>query len=106
MRTGIISMTTRLAGVSFEDAQQNIKRFGREEIGSFELVREPDNSHDPNAIRVVVGGLYLGYVPRWLARRLAPAMDAGRKYEAFFSRQNRSPHHDLVGLTIRIVESQ
>ena len=28
------------------------------------LVPEPDNKHDPNAIRVEVGGQHVGYVPR------------------------------------------
>jgi hypothetical protein len=102
VRTGIISTTTKLVGVSFGEAQENIRRFWREEIESFELVREPDNADDPNAIKVVLGDCYLGYLPRRLASRLAPAMDAGRKYEAIFSRQNRSPHHDLVGLTVRV----
>ena len=105
MRTGLVFTTTRLVGVSFGDAQKNIRLFGNEDIGSFELLRERDNLYDPNAVKVVFCDHYLGYMPRSLARRLAPAMDAGRGYEAFFVRQNRCPHHDLIGLTIRIVGS-
>ena len=29
-----------------------------------ELIPEPDNKYDPNAIRVVVGGVTIGYVPK------------------------------------------
>ena len=42
-----------------------------------DLVREPDNAHDPNAIRVEHEGQTLGYVPREFARAWAPALDAG-----------------------------
>ena len=42
-----------------------------------DLVREPGNAHDPNAIRVEHEGQTLGYVPREFARAWAPALDAG-----------------------------
>ncbi|MEQ8833486.1 MAG: HIRAN domain-containing protein [Salinisphaeraceae bacterium] len=41
-----------------------------------DLVRDPLNPHDPNAVRVELGGLTLGFVARALAERLASAMDA------------------------------
>lgn len=44
------------------------------------LVREPDNKHDPNAIRVEHQKSMLGYIPREWARNLAPALDAGARY--------------------------
>ena len=96
--------TFRLAGVTVEGAQENIKKFGCEDIGSFALVREPDNPHDPNAIRVALGGSYLGYVPRDIAKDLAPQMDAGRRLIALFVNRNEHPFHDTVGLTVKIVE--
>jgi len=94
----------RLAGVTVEDAQDNIKQFGCRDIGSFALVREPDNPYDPNAIRVEIVGKYLGYVPRYIAKDLAPEMDAGKRYIAFFVNRNEHPFHDTVGLTVKIVE--
>lgn len=42
-----------------------------------DLVREPDNTHDRNAIRVEHEGRMLGYVPREFACAWAPALDAG-----------------------------
>lgn len=43
-----------------------------------ELLREPTNKHDKNAIQVLWGpGRQLGWVPRQLAETLAPLMDAG-----------------------------
>ena len=42
-------ISIKLAGVSFGDAQENIKKFCCQDIGSYVLIREPDNPHDPNA---------------------------------------------------------
>ena len=94
----------KLAGVTVGDAQENIRKFGCKDIGSFALVREPDNPHDPNAIRVELAGLYLGYVPRHIAKDLAPQMDAGRRFIALFVNRNEHPLFDKVGLTVKIVE--
>lgn len=40
-----------------------------------ELVREPRNPHDRNAVRVDVGGHTVGYVPRDIAPQLHPIID-------------------------------
>ena len=99
------SIITKLSGVTFKDAQKNIKTFGRPDIGSFALVREPNNAFDPNAIRVTVAGvIHLGYLPRDVAKELAPLMDAGRQLMAFFFSRNVSARHDTVGLTVEIRE--
>ncbi len=98
-------LTTRLTGVSFGDAQKNVRMFGCEDIGTYALVREPENPHDKNAIRVDVGGYFMGYVPKQIAQRIAPEMDAGRKVRAEYVSQNEHPRHEIVGLTIRIVEA-
>lgn len=37
------------------------------------LVREPGNTHDPNAVAVY---FQLGYIPKTAARNLAPLLDA------------------------------
>jgi hypothetical protein len=47
------------------------------------LDREPDNPHDGNAILVLMqSGTELGYVPRELAKQMAPLLDAGADVEA------------------------
>ena len=98
-------IVTRLVGVSFNGAQENIKKFGCADIGSFELVREADNEHDPNAIRVVIAEFFLGYVPKNIAAWLAPRMDAGKRLGAEYVCLNKHPYHDAVGLTVRIYNS-
>ena len=44
-----------------------------------QLIREPANRHDPNAIRVEWQGHMLGYLPRAENRALAAAMDRGEQ---------------------------
>jgi hypothetical protein len=49
-----------------------------------ELLREPDNSYDENAVKVVLtdkslkGQFHIGYLSRQLASEIGPRMDAGR----------------------------
>ena len=101
----MIPITTRLTGVIFGDAQENIKTFGCKDIGTYDLVREPGNPNDPNAIRVEVGGYIMGYIPRLIAQTLAPMMDNGKTFIAELVRRNESPRYERVGLTVRIVET-
>lgn len=56
------------------------------------LVREPDNRHDANAIRVEWRGRRLGYLPRKENRAVAAEMDRGGKVEARIAGLNR--HRD------------
>lgn len=56
------------------------------------LVREAENTHDANAIRVEWRGRKLGYLPRAENRAVAAEMDRGGKVEARIARLNR--HRD------------
>ena len=58
-----------------------------------DLIREPDNRHDRNAIRVEWRGHKLGYVPRAENRAVAAAMDRGEPVDARIAklRQHRNP---------------
>lgn len=57
------------------------------------LVREADNTHDSNAVRVEWRGQKLGYVPRRENQAVARHMDRGGQVEARVSRltQHRNP---------------
>ncbi|MBO3664788.1 HIRAN domain-containing protein [Microbacterium stercoris] len=50
---------------------------GQAILGEAELVREPDNDYDPNAVAVHVRGAKVGYYNKGMARGLAKALDAG-----------------------------
>ncbi|MBM3450571.1 MAG: hypothetical protein FJX78_06255, partial [Armatimonadetes bacterium] len=72
---------TQLAGERFDHRQDAIGTLAAGDAVT--LVREPSNPRDPHAIRVdAAGGESLGYVPRWLAGRLAPEIDRGARYRA------------------------
>ena len=96
---------TKLSGVTFKDAQENINKFGGPGVCDYDLVREPDNPHDPDAIKVLLfSHFFLGYVPKHIAKFLAPLMDEGRNFAAEFHGLNKSAMHKTVGLTVRIFE--
>jgi hypothetical protein len=100
-----IPCIVKLVGVTFGNAQPNIKTFGNEHIRWFACVREGNNPHDANAIRVALFGEYfMGYIPKETAAQLAPMMDAGREFDAEFVCVNKHPRHDTVGLTVKIIE--
>ncbi len=62
---------------------------------ALELVREPDNPHDRNAVRVDWRGRKLGYVPRAENEALAWAMDRGERVTARISRLQEHPNPRL-----------
>jgi HIRAN domain len=68
-----------------------------------ELRRRPDNPHDRNAIAVLDAGgtRQAGWVPRELAERLAPQLDAGERWSAVALRERRAdPRSPRIGLTM------
>jgi hypothetical protein len=100
------SKVTKLVGVTDRRVQGHIRTFGNPDFPTYILIREPDNPHDPNAIKVTIAGvIFLGYLAREIASELAPLMDEGTQFDAFFVNLNKHPIHKTVGLTIRIEES-
>ena len=71
----ILIQSSPLAGSQYyklDALSQRIKTGDR-----LELVREPENRHDRNAIRVLWQGEPLGYLPKKENRSVAKAMDDG-----------------------------
>lgn len=62
------------------------------------LIREPDNTHDKNAVRVEWQGQKLGYLPRIQNQAVAAAMDSGEHVDARIAklRNERNPWHRLL----------
>jgi single-stranded-DNA-specific exonuclease len=83
---------TKIAGVSFEGRQDVIA--GLRAGAPLDLVREPDNPHDRNAIAVHYGNLQLGFFNRRLAARIAPVIDAGMRYRARVASLTGGPHRE------------
>jgi hypothetical protein len=59
---------------------------------ALELVREPDNPHDANAVRVDWRGRKLGYVPRRENAAIAWGLDRGAPLRARVSRLAQHPN--------------
>ena len=80
----LLVQSSPLAGFRYAEASQvwSELRLG----DALELVREPDNPHDRNAVRVDWRGRKLGYVPRAENAALAWAMDRGESVRARISR--------------------
>jgi hypothetical protein len=57
------------------------------------LVREPDNAHDANAVRVEWRGRMIGYLPKAENRAVAAEMDRGGRVEGRIARlrEHRNP---------------
>jgi hypothetical protein len=71
------------------------------------LRRDRDSEHDPNAIAVDdAAGRQLGWVPRDLAARIAPDLDAGTPWSATVLRERRaSPRDPRTGLTMLLARA-
>jgi predicted metallopeptidase len=71
------------------------------------LVREPQNEHDPNAIKVLVAAEHVGYIPSREAGGLAPLMDAGERWCGLVDRLVISPENpEQPGLRVKVVKDE
>jgi hypothetical protein len=79
-----------LAGFRYADAPAVMPML---RVGdALELVREQDNSHDPNAVRIEWRGRKLGYVPRRENAAIAWGLDRGAPLRARVSRLAQHPN--------------
>ena len=60
-----------------------------------EMVREPGNPHDPNAVRVEWRGRMLGYLPRTDNAAVARQLDRGAVLEARVARLKENRNRSL-----------
>ena len=100
---------TSVAGVTFRvEYPQNLYKIGsltalnnRPLMAT--LVREPDNEHDQNAIRVMVDNEHVGYIPAKLAKRMSEEIDNGEPWIGVVDRMIVSPENpEQPGLRIRV----
>lgn len=87
----LLVQSSPLAGFRYHEAASVWKEL---QVGDrLDLVREPANPHDANAVRVEWRGRQLGYVPRSENAALAWAMDRGEPVGARISllREHRNP---------------
>ena len=80
------------------DADECLGRIAPKRGDRVDLIREPDNYYDSNAIKVMWrnGQHQLGYIPRQLAEHLAPIMDSGCIVTAFITTDTIEPWKMLL----------
>ena len=86
----MLVQSSPLAGFRHGEAAQAMPLMRKGD--ALELVREQDNPHDPNAVRVDWRGLKLGYVPRRQNGALAWGLDRGTPLRARVSRLEDHPN--------------
>lgn len=85
----LLVQASPLAGSQFHDLEALRPRL---RVGDpLSLVREPENPHDPRAVRVEWQGRKLGYVPRKENRSVAAALDRGDVLRARIARLREDP---------------
>ncbi|KKL96907.1 hypothetical protein LCGC14_1839800 [marine sediment metagenome] len=68
---------TYIAGVKFRPGAAEILA-GLDEAAAFDLVPEPQNIHDTNAVKIMHGDHHVGYVPRDLSAEVSRALSDNR----------------------------
>lgn len=105
-----------VAGTGFEGRESIIRRYCRDGVAA-ELRREPLNTHDPNAIAVLirVPGLFgllgsslrqIGYIKADAARGLAKRLDAGEKITARVTSFYAPRGRDFPRVSLELVEEE
>jgi hypothetical protein len=87
----ILVQTSLTAGLSHHEAKAVWEQMKAGD--PLTLVREPDNPHDPNAVRVDWSGHKLGYIPRADKEAIARQFDRGNKLEARITRIGQYRNH-------------
>jgi hypothetical protein len=87
----IINVDLKVVGVTFanEDGtsrraiiQEMVPMFEKGYKHGIDLVREPENKFDPNAIKVIADGMQIGYIGKEYASIMAPIMDNQGQFSA------------------------
>ena len=92
----ILVQSSPLAGFQYHEARELWPEL---KVGdTLTLVREPDNPHDGNAVRVEWRGRMLGYLPRAENRAVAAEMDRGGAVSARIARlqEQQNPWQRLL----------
>ena len=110
-----IMFYTKIAGVTFDNVGANTQnrqriiselcRKGELRAGTeLTLKRDPQNPYDTNAVAVIApDGRQLGFLPREVAGRVSPDIDAGAHYTAFVETITGGDADSLYGVNIKCV---
>ena len=71
--------------------KKSVRRANIESYAELELLREPNNAYDENAIAVLCDRIQIGYLPRDVSAQLAATMDAGGDIRAIVNQRTSYP---------------
>jgi hypothetical protein len=73
------------------------------ENSSVEIIQDPNNSADPNAIKVQgQDGTILGYIPAAVAKKLTIELEKGNRYDVVIRPLVNPEHSDRPGAMIKL----
>lgn len=91
VRARIVLHSTLASGLRHHDAKQVWEEL---KVGDgLQLVREPNNPYDGNAVRVVWNGRVLGYLPRTENGDIARQLDRGNALHARIASMGKYRNH-------------
>ena len=94
----------KVAGVTHDNRQAAIAKLSA--LETLDLVPEPDNPHDPNAIKVWRRtGEHIGYLKRNRARQLVEKLQLGHRCVAFVKRVSGGETH-YVSITVLVISPE
>ena len=67
-----------IAGVKFHDLHKIINNLNPGD--NLDLIAEPDNKYDPNAVQLISNGTMCGYVPKTLSAEISAVLTLGPVY--------------------------
>jgi hypothetical protein len=79
-------LRTHVAGVQYSDYQKATIKAGTQ----CKLYWEPSNPIDPNAIKIMIGKIKIGYIPRHLTDTLHEYREEGIKLKAEVTAHNKN----------------
>lgn len=74
----IVNVDMKVVGVTFANEDGSSRKetiLGMTTASPVDLIREPDNKYDKNAIKVITGDKQIGYIGKEYASIMAPLMD-------------------------------
>lgn len=90
----------KLAGVSF-NGRQDVIKFLQVDM-KLDLRRDYKNQYDKNAIGVYIENTLVGWIPKYLAEKLAPEIDAGILWNAII-KDVTGKDKDTKGVNIELI---
>lgn len=96
----MIPKFAKLTGVSFGGKQEIVKTLTND--AELQLKRDYANIYDKNAIGVYSKDVQVGWIPKYLAVKLAPEIDAGIKWHVIV-KEVTGQDKDMKGVNVELI---